>query len=147
MQVANTGASSGDDFIPAPDAANGATPAATNASTLNTSGDLAPIAVEHGLGTTALILALAALLALGGLLLIVRGVIRKSLIASRATIDSANAAAWTWYLSLLLFGALVIAGIAGGLFGYSYYIGLTVAVLVIGVVISMMMTSRARRTA
>jgi hypothetical protein len=145
MQVANTGSSSGDDFIPAPDAGNAATSPA--ASTLANASDLRPVEVDHGLGTTALILAVVALLALGGLLLIVRSVIRKSLISSRATMDSANAAAWTWYLSLLLFGALVIAGIAGRLFSYPYFIALTVGALVIGVGISLTMTSRARRTA
>jgi hypothetical protein len=143
----NSSSPGGDDFIPAPDGANTAAPAPDAATTVANSSDLRPIEVGHGPGTTTLILALAALIALGGLLLIVRGVIRKSLITSRATMDSANAAGWTWYLSLLLFGALVIAGIAGRLFDYPYYIALTGAVLVVGVLVSLKMTSRARRTA
>jgi hypothetical protein len=139
----------GDDFIPAPDgeAATATDAPADTGTILENAGDLPPVEINTGIGQTELILALVALLALAGLLFILKNVIRKSLISGRATIDSANAAGWSWYLTLLGFGALVIAGIAGDLFSSVEYIGLTVAVLVVGLLISMKMTSRAKRTA
>lgn len=148
MTSANAGAAGQDDFIPAPDATEApVNEAAETSVAVDNMAGLGPIEINSGIGQTELILAFAALAALAGLLLILKNVIRKSLIAGRATIDAASAAGWTWYLSLLIFGALIIAGIAGGLFDSNYYIGLTAAVLVVGVLTSLMMTSRARRSA
>ena len=148
MTTANSGAAApADDFIPAP--GGEAPPAADNAATTTpaTDIDIAPITVEDGIGQTELILALVGVLALAGLLLLLKNAVRRSLIASRATMDAANAAAWSWYLTLLAFGALVIAGIVGDLFGDPLYLALTVGVLLVGLFLSFRMTSRAKRTA
>jgi hypothetical protein len=144
MTTANTGVAA-DDFIPAPDAGEEA-PAETNAGTADPIG-MQPIDASEGIGQTELILALVGVLALAGLLLLVKTSVRKSLIASRATIDAANAAGWSWYAALLAFGALVIAGIAGGLFGDPVFIALTLGVLIVGLLIALRMTARARKSA
>ena len=57
--------------------------------------------ILNTVGRTELILGAAAILGLAALLLFLRNAIRRSLIANRATIDSAGAAAWTWYFALL----------------------------------------------
>ncbi|HEX8444063.1 MAG TPA: hypothetical protein VF631_10510 [Allosphingosinicella sp.] len=147
MSTANSGAAAPDDFIPAP--GGQAPPAAENTATTTTPTDIniAPITIEEGVGQTELILALVGVLALAGLLLLLKNAVRRSLIAGRATMDSANAAAWSWYLTLLIFGALVIAGIVGDLFGDPLYLALTVGVLLVGLFLSFRMTSRAKRSA
>lgn len=149
MTTANTGAAAppADDFIPAP---GGETPPATDdtATTTVPDIDIAPITVEDGgVGQTELILALVGVLALAGLLLLLKNAVRKSLIAGRATMDAANAAAWSWYLTLLAFGALVIGGIVGDLLGDPLYLALTAGVLIVGLFLSMRMMSRAKRSA
>lgn len=149
VTTANSGAAAApaDDFIPAP---GGETPpVADNAAATTSPSDIniAPITVNEGVGQTELILALVGVLALAGLLLLLKNAVRKSLIAGRATMDSANSAAWSWYLTLLLFGALVIAGIVGKLFGDPLYIALTAGVLLVGLFLAMRMTTRAKRSA
>jgi hypothetical protein len=148
VTTANSGAAApADDFIPAPGGA--APPTADNsaATATPTDIDIAPITIEDGLGQTELILALVGVLALAALLLLVKNAVRRSLIAARATMDTANAAGWSWYLALLAFGALVIAGIVADLFGDPLYLALTVGVLLVGLFLSFRMTSRARRSA
>jgi hypothetical protein len=143
----NGAAAPADDFIPAP---GGETPSAADNSATTapvTDIDSAPITVEEGVGQTELILALVGVLALAGLLLLLKNAVRKSLIASRATMDAANAAAWSWYVTLLAIGALVIAGIVGDLFADPLYLALTVGVLLVGLFLSFRMTSRAKRSA
>ena len=98
------------------------------------------------IGQTALIIGAAAIITFALLLLFLRNAIRRSLIASRATMDSAATASWTWYFVLLVFVILVVVGLVGSLFGSLAFIGLTVGVLVIGIVIALMMTSKARRS-
>lgn len=148
VSTANTGAAAGaaDDFIPAPDAAAPPPPEA-NAAETSALPDMDPIQVDSGVGQTELILALVGVLALAGLLLLLKNSVRRSLIAGRATMDSANGAAWSWYLTLLAFGALVIGGIVGDLFGDPLYLALTVGVLVVGLALAMWMTGRAKRSA
>lgn len=147
MTAANNAAAA-DDFIPAPEGET-ATPAESpgTGTLAGNASELPPVEIGEGIGQTELILSLVAVLVLAGLLFILKNVIRRSLIAGRATIDSANAAAWSWYISLLGFAALVVAGIAADLFGSIEYILLTAAVLLIGVLISLKMTSRAKRSA
>ena len=148
MQGNSTGAA-GDDFVPAPDAISGTAPkaAAVSAGVIDNRGDVVPITLDAGVGQTALILSLAAFLVLAVILLFVRSAIRRSLIAARATIDAASAASWAWYVTLLIFGGLLIGGIVGHLFALVSYLFLTVGVLVVGSGASAMMTSRARRSA
>lgn len=148
MTTANSGAAAApaDDFIPAP--GGEVPPAADNGATnMPSEVNIAPITVEQGIGQTELILALVGVLALSGLLLLLKNAVRKSLIAGRATMDSASSAAWSWYLTLLLFGALVIAGIVGDLLGDPLYLALTAGVLIVGLFLSMRMTTRAKRSA
>lgn len=147
MTSATDPAKPGDDFIPAPAGEASSSPSAMPTGSL---GDPAATGIQEqsaGLGQTGMILSILVVLALTGLLLILKNVIRKSLIASRATMDSANAAGWSWYLALLGTGALVVAGIAGNLFQSIGYVVLTGAVFVVGVIVSLMMVSRAKRSA
>ena len=149
MTTANTGAATApaDDFIPAPGGEAPATAENSATSTAPSEINIAPITVDEGVGQTELILALVGVLALAGLLLLLKNAVRKSLIAGRATMDSANTAGWTWYVALLAFGALVIAGIVGDLFGDPLYLALSVGVLLVGLFLAMRMTSRAKRSA
>lgn len=148
MQDGNSSGSGADDFIPAPGgSADNGSVAPTTTGTLDNGSDTRPAAAPLAIGQTALILSVVAFLVLAGLLLIVKTSIRRSLIGGRATIDTADAAGWSWYVSLLLFGGLVIAGIAGGLFSSTIYIALTAAVLIIGSLVSFNMIARARRSA
>lgn len=149
MQSGNSSTAAADDFVPAPDASASGTVSNREdmAGTLDNAGALAPIKVDAGVGQTAMILSLVAFLVVAGLLLLVRSAVRKSLIAGRATIDSANAASWSWYGTLLLFTGLLIGGIVGKLFTLTSYVGLTVGVLLLGVGLSATLTSRARRSA
>jgi hypothetical protein len=147
MSVSNNAPAAADDFIPAPAGNALANDAAPVTNALTEVAPSLPSVTREGIGQTALILAAAAVIVLAGLLVLLRNAIRRSLIAGRSTMDSANAAAWAWYFVLLLFGALVVAGIAGHLFDSMAFIGITAAVLVLGVIFSVMMTSRARRSA
>lgn len=147
MSISNNAGAPADDFIPAPDGAAQANAGAQATNALTEVAPALPPVARNGVGQTTLILSAAAIIVLAGLLLLLRNAIRRSLIAGRATMDSANAAAWTWYVVLLLFGILMVAGIAGHLFDSMAFIGITVAVLVIGLVSALMMTSRARRSA
>jgi hypothetical protein len=137
-----------DDFnIPPPsDNGTGPAPEANAADTgFNVSAELPP--VLNPVGRTEMILGAAGILALAALLLFLRNAIRRSLIANRATIDSAGAAAWTWYFALLVTGAMVIAGIIGGLFGDTTYVLITVGVAVVGLLFAIVMHGKAKRSA
>jgi hypothetical protein len=138
-----------DDFIPAP-ADGGAQSAPTPTTNVTVQPDssepIGPlVTIESGVGQTGLILAAAALLILGGLLLLLRNSIRRSLIASRASLDSANTASWTWYFVLLAVGILVIVGVTTGMLVTALFAGATIAVAVIGCLIAMAMSSRAKQ--
>lgn len=143
MAVGNSGGA--DDFIQAPD---GAGSAITNGvsevpnAVAEVLSDPAP-----GIGQTEAILGVVAVLVLAGLLLFLRNAIRKSLIAGRAAIDSANAASWAWYFALLLIGALVVAGVVGGLFASTAFLVTASLASIAGVLIAVTMMSRARRSA
>lgn len=144
MATTNTAAAPADDFIPAP-ADSGVSTAVAAVANATTEALTTP--EPPRIGQTELILGIVAVLALAGLLLLVRNAVRKSLIAARATIDSANAAAWSWYLVLLLAGALIIAGIVGRLFASGLFMAVTAATLIVGVLLAFTMTARARRSA
>jgi hypothetical protein len=134
-----------DDFIPAP---QGEQPGDANqATTLEPEPSPVPLPEPTQVGQTELILATVAVLFAAGLLWFLKAAIRRSLIASRATLDRANAAAWVWYIVLLLLVVLVVVGVVAGLFDSMTFLGLTAAVLVIGLAIAANMTSRARRSA
>jgi uncharacterized membrane protein len=138
-----------DDFnIPPPsDEGNGASPEANTAdSGFNTVTEVPAIPAES-FGRTEMILGGAAILVLAGLLLFLRNAIRRSLIANRATIDAAGAAAWTWYFALLITGTLLIVGVLGGLLAEMSYILVTVGVAVIGLLFAYVMHNKARRSA
>lgn len=145
----NESAPASDDFVPAPGGGNVgspfASPTATAAGTVDDRGGLVPIKVDAGIGQTALILSLVVFLVLAVVLLFVRGAIRRSLIASRAPLEAAGSASWCWYVSLLLLGGLLIGGVVGHLFALVSYVVLTVAVAAVGIGLSSMLTSRARR--
>ena len=134
-----------DDFVPAPE---GQTPPEQNdaAAATELPAELPALPEAGGIGQTELILSALAVLVTAGLIIFLNNAIRRSLIASRASMDRANAAAWAWYVLLLVLVILVIAGVVGDLFNSMFYIGLTAAVLVIGIVIAAKMTSSARRS-
>ena len=139
-----------DDFtIPPPsEEANNIAPEANAAdSGFNAFTEAPPLPVSESIGRTELILGVAAVLVLAGLLLFLRNAIRRSLIANRATIDSAGAAAWTWYFALLITGAMLIAGIFGGLLADTNYILVTVGVAAVGLVFAFVMHGKAKRSA
>ena len=138
-----------DDFnIPPPDAGdNTAVPEANAAdSGFNTLTE-APQIPEESLGRTEMILGVAAFLVLAGLLLLLYNAIRRSLIANRATIDSAGAAAWTWYFALLITGAMLIAGIVTGLLTDTTYVLVTSGVAAVGLIFAIVMHGKAKRSA
>jgi len=138
-----------DDFnIPPPSEDANATAPETNTaadSGFNVAAELPP--VLNPVGRTELILGATGILVLAVLLMFLRNAIRRSLIANRATIDSAGAAAWTWYFALLVIGAMVIAGIIGGLFGDTTYVLITVGVAVVGLLFAIVMHGKAKRSA
>lgn len=138
-----------DDFnIPPPsEGDNAAAPEANAADNGFTTLTEAPPIPEESLGRTEMILTAAAILLLAGLLLFLRNAIRRSLIANRATIDSAGAAAWTWYFALLITGAMLIAGTVTGLMTDMTYVLVTVGVAVVGLMFAMVMHGKARRSA
>ena len=139
-----------DDFsIPPPsDGSNTTAPDANAAADNGFNFAAEPLALpEAGVGRTELILGAAGIVALAVLLIFLRNAIRRSLIANRATMDSAGAAAWTWYFALLITGAMVIAGIIGGLFGNMTYVLILVGVAVIGLVFALVMHGKAKRSA
>lgn len=138
-----------DDFaIPPPsDGDNAAAPEANAAdSGFNTLTE-APAIAEEAFGRTEMILTAAAILVLAGLLLLLRNAIRRSLIANRATIDSAGAAAWTWYFALLATGAMLAAGIITGLITDMTFVLVLLAVAVVGLMFAMIMHGKAKRSA
>lgn len=138
-----------DDFdIPAPSGESNATVPEANAadSGFNVLTE-APSIPEEALGRTEMILGAAAILILAGLLLLLRNAIRRSLIASRATIDSAGAAAWTWYFALLITGAMLIAGIITGLLTDTTYVLVTLGVAAVGIMFALVMHGKAKRSA
>lgn len=143
-------AQSRDDFIPPPSDSGNTVAPDTNAA-VNNGFDFTteppPALPEAGVGRTELILGAAGILALAVLLIFLRNAIRRSLIANRATMDSAGAAAWTWYFALLITGAMVIAGVIGGLFGDMTYILVLVGVAAIGLVFALVMHGKAKRSA
>lgn len=140
----------GDDFAPPIEDGNAASPPANPANTADPFQTASPVAGAdlpgEGIGQTALIIGGAVIIAFAVLLLFLRNAIRRSLIAGRATMDSASTASWTWYFVLLVFVILVVVGLVGSLFGSLAYIGLTVGVVLVGVVIALLMTSKARRS-
>ena len=145
----NSSSPAADDFVPAPGGGNASaqpTPTAT-VGVADDHGALVPIKVDAGIGQTAIILSLVVFLVLAAVLLFVRSAIRRSLIASRAPLEAAGAAAWAWYATLLAFGALLIGGIVGHLFALTSYVLLTLAIGIVGAAVSAMLTSRARRAA
>lgn len=138
-----------DDFtIPPPsDESNSAAPEANVADGgFNTFTGVAPLP-EDSVGRTEMILGAAAILVLAGLLLFLRNAIRRSLIAHRATIDSAGAAAWTWYFAVLITGAMLIAGVIGGLLTDMTYVLVTLGVGLVGLVFALVMHGKAKRSA
>lgn len=139
-----------DDFNIPPPSDNGVAPAPeTNIAPdigFNTATEALP-PIPNPIGRTELILGAAAILALAALLMFLRNAIRRSLIANRATIDSAGAAAWTWYFALLIIGAMVISGIIGGLFGDTTYVLVTAGVAAIGLLFAIVMHGKAKRSA
>ena len=138
-----------DDFNIPPPSDNTSTPVETNIaadSGFNTSTEALP-PILNPVGRTELILGAAGIVALAVLLLFLRNAIRRSLIANRATIDSAGAAAWTWYFALLITGAMVIAGIIGGLFGDTTFVLITSGVAVVGLLFAIVMHGKAKRSA
>lgn len=138
-----------DDFtIPPPsDEANAAAPEANVADTGFNMSTEAPALPDEMLGRTEMILTAAAILVLAGLLLFLRNAIRRSLIANRATIDSAGAAAWTWYFALLITAAMLIAGIVTGLVTDMTYVLVTLGVAVVGLIFALVMHGKAKRSA
>lgn len=137
-----------DDFnIPPPSDAGNAPAPVTNTVPENGFSTTEPPVVLNPIGRTELILGAAGILALAALLMFLRSAIRRSLIANRATIDSAGAAAWTWYFALLITGAMVIAGIIGGLFGTTSYVLITVGVAAVGLLFAIVMHGKAKRSA
>lgn len=137
-----------DDFdIPAPsDGSNATAPEANVADSGFNVLTEAPSIPEEALGRTEMILGAAAILILAGLLLLLRNAIRRSLIASRATIDSAGAAAWTWYFALLITGAMLIAGIITGLLTDTTYVLVTLGVAAVGIMFALVMQGKAKRS-
>lgn len=137
-----------DDFNIPPPADNSEAPAPeANAADggFNTIAELPP--VPDSFGRTEMILGAAAILVLAALLLFLRNAIRRSLIANRATIDSAGAAAWTWYFALLITGAMLIAGILGGFLSDTTYVLVTFGVAAVGLLFAWVMHSKAKRSA
>jgi hypothetical protein len=137
-----------DDFNIPPPSDAGNTPAPeTNSARDSGFNTMEPPPVLNAVGRTELIIGAAGIIALAALLLFLRHAIRRSLIANRATIDSAGAAAWTWYFALLITGAMVISGIIGGLFGDTTYVLVTVGVAVVGLLFAIVMHGKAKRSA
>jgi hypothetical protein len=137
-----------DDFNIPPPADNGeaaAPEANAGDGGFNTIAELPP--VGDSFGRTEMILGAAAILVLAALLLFLRNAIRRSLIANRATIDSAGAAAWTWYFALLITGAMLIAGILGGFLSDTNYVLVTLGVAAVGLLFAWVMHGKAKRSA
>jgi hypothetical protein len=144
--MANT--SSGDDFTAAPGGTSETPAPAPEASTAaeETASNFEPIRIEHNVGQTELVIAVVAVVVFAGLLIFAKNAIRRSLIANRATIDTAGAAAWAWYVVILLIFTLVVAGIVAKLFESVAFLVGAAAIIVVGAAIAAMMSSKARRS-